>query len=157
MGWTKREYITQALEEIGLANYVFDLTPEQLQSALRRLDTMIAQWNSYGIRLGYPLTNNPSDSDLDTVTMVPDFAHEAIITNLGIKLAPSYGKVVMPETKTQARSGYRALLERFAKPSEQQLPGTLPRGAGKKDTDRPYINPPSDPLLAGDDGELDFN
>ena len=29
MGWTKREYVEQAFEEIGLASYVFDLTPEQ--------------------------------------------------------------------------------------------------------------------------------
>ena len=156
MGWTKREYITQALEEIGLANYVFDLTPEQLQSALRRLDTMIAQWNGYGIRLGYPLVNDPSDADLDTVTMVPDFANEAIITNLGVRLAPSYGKVVMPETKSQARDGYKTLLQRFAMPPEQQMPGSLPRGAGHKDPETPYIRPPRDPLLAGDDGELDF-
>lgn len=55
MGWTKRQFVTQAFEEIGLASYVFDLTPEQLDSALRRLDTMIASWNALGIRLGYPL------------------------------------------------------------------------------------------------------
>lgn len=156
MGWTKREYITAALEEIGLANYVFDLTPEQLQSALRRLDTMIAQWNGYGIRLGFPLSKDPSDAELDTVTMVPDFAHEAIITNLAVKMAPSYGKVVMPETKEMARSGYRMLTERFAMPPEQQLPASMPKGAGKKDRSRPYLRQPADPILSGDDGVLDF-
>jgi hypothetical protein len=46
MGWTKRQFITQAFEEIGLAAYVFDLTTEQLQSALRRMDAMVAGWNS---------------------------------------------------------------------------------------------------------------
>ena len=48
MGWTKRQFVAQAFEEIGLASYVFDLTPEQLQSALRRLDTMMAAWNALG-------------------------------------------------------------------------------------------------------------
>mgnify|MGYP003525752305 CR=1 FL=1 len=55
MGWTKRQFVTQAFEEIGLAAYVFDLTPEQLQSALRRLDSMMASWNAKGIRLGYQI------------------------------------------------------------------------------------------------------
>ena len=55
MGWTKRQFIEQAFEEIGLAAYVFDLTPEQLQSALRRLDAMMAGWNTNGIRIGWPM------------------------------------------------------------------------------------------------------
>ena len=54
MGYKKRQFISAAFEEIGLASYVFDLQPEQLQSALRRLDAMMADWNAKGIRLGYP-------------------------------------------------------------------------------------------------------
>ena len=38
MAWTKRDFITQAFEEAGLGSYVFDLTPEQLQTALRKLN-----------------------------------------------------------------------------------------------------------------------
>jgi len=34
MGWTKRQYVTQAFEEIGLASYVFDLTPVVQQPAI---------------------------------------------------------------------------------------------------------------------------
>ena len=59
MGWTKREYIEQAFEEIGLASYVFDLTPEQLQSALRKLDAMLAEWNAKGLRLGLSTAQFP--------------------------------------------------------------------------------------------------
>ena len=32
MAWTKRQIVTQAFEEIGLASYVFDLEPEQLRA-----------------------------------------------------------------------------------------------------------------------------
>ena len=35
MGYSKRQFVAAAFEEIGLASYVFDLQPEQLQSALR--------------------------------------------------------------------------------------------------------------------------
>lgn len=98
MGWTKRQFITQAFEEIGLAAYVFDLTTEQLQSALRRMDAMVAGWNSNGIRIGYPLPSSPQDSDIDVDTGVPDFANEAIYLGLAVRLAPSFGKTVAPET-----------------------------------------------------------
>ena len=75
MSWTKRQFITQAFEEIGLAAYVFDLTPDQLDSALRRMDAMVAGWNANGVRINYPLPNNPEDSDIDQPSGVPDFAN----------------------------------------------------------------------------------
>lgn len=51
MSWTKRQFMTAAFEEIGLAAYVYDLTPEQMQSAVKRMDAMIAGWNSNGVRI----------------------------------------------------------------------------------------------------------
>lgn len=160
MGWTKRQFVTQAFDEIGMASYVFDLTPEQLQSALVRLDTMIASWNALGIRLGYPLPSSPQDSDLDEQTNVPDSSNEAIYTNLAMKLAPSYGRQVMPDTKVTAKSSYNTLLSRAALPMEQQLPGTMPAGAGNKPWrvyDDPFIRRPIDPVLAGQDGPIEYN
>lgn len=159
MAWTKRQFVTQAFEEIGLAAYVFDLTPEQLQSALRRLDAMMAGWNALGIRLGYPITSNPDDSTLDEDSGVPDSANEAIYTNLGIKLAPSFGKTPSADTKAAAKAGYDLLLAKAAMPAEQQLPGSMPAGAGNKQwgPDRPFLAPPSDPLAAGPDGAIEFN
>jgi hypothetical protein len=160
MGWTKRQFIEQAFEEIGLASYVFDLTPEQLQSALRRLDTMIAAWNALGIRIGYPLPSSPQFSDLDAQSEVPDSANEAIITNLAIKLAPSYGKQVMPDTKATAKETYNTLLSRAAMPMEQQMPATMPSGAGNKPWrvyDNPFLRPPVDPVNAGPDGPIQYN
>jgi hypothetical protein len=68
MGWSKQDLIDQAFQQIGLAGYVFDLSPEQLQSALKTLDTMMATWNGRGIRLGYPIpsTANGSKGDDDS-------------------------------------------------------------------------------------------
>jgi hypothetical protein len=159
MGFSKRQFIEQAFDEIGLASYVFDLTPEQLQSALRRLDMMMAAWNALGIRLAYPLPSSPQDSDLDEQTNVPDSANQAIYTNLAIKLAPSYGKQVLPDTKATAKESYNTLLSRAAMPMEQQLPATMSAGAGNKPwrIDNPFIRPPSDPVLAGGDGPIEFN
>jgi hypothetical protein len=160
MGYSKRQFVAAAFEEIGLASYVFDLQQEQLQSAMRRIDAMMADWNGKGIRLGYPLPNSPQDSDLDEPTLVPDWANEAIITNGAVRIAPGYGKVVMPETKAVAKDSYNTLLQRATMPPEQQLPATMPAGAGNKPWrvyDNPFIRPPVDPVDAGPDGPLQFN
>ncbi len=160
MSYSKTQFVAAAFEEIGMAAYVFDLQPEQLESAMRRLDAMIADWNGKGIRLGYPLPGSPEDSSLSEPTNVPDSANQAIITNLAVRLAPSYGKQVMPETKAVAKESYNTLLSRAAMPFEMQLPGSMPAGAGNKPwryDDNPFIRRPVDPLLAGPDGALEFN
>lgn len=154
MSWTKRQFIAAAYEEIGLADYVYNLDPRQLESAMRRLDSMIASWNARGIRLSYPIPSSPENSDLDAETTVPDSANEAVITGLAIKLATGFGKVVSPETKTSFQDAYRHLASLHAKPIERQYPSTLPTGAGNKN--QVFVNPPKDPLLAGGDSELEF-
>ena len=159
MGYTKRQFITGAFEEIGLADYVFDLQPEQLQSALRRLDSMMMEWNAQGIRLGYPIASSPQDSDLDTETNTPDSAWEAVITNLAIRIAPGYGKAVSPDTKVSAKGAFNVLLQRATYPLEQQLPSTMPIGQGNKPWrwDNPYVNRPADPVDAGPDGPFEWS
>lgn len=160
MGYSKRQFIAAAFEEIGLASYAFDLQPEQQQSALRRLDSMMADWNGKGIRLGYPIPGSPQFSDLDEPSEVPDSANEAIITNLALRLAPSYGKTVSSNTQATAKDSYNTVLSRAVYPSQQQLPGTMPAGAGNKTWrvyNNPFIRPPVDPVTVGPDGPLEFN
>jgi hypothetical protein len=159
MGYTKRQFVTAAFEEIGLASYVFDLEPEQLQGALRKLDAMIAMWNAKGIRLGYPIPSSPENSDLDDETGVPDSANLAIILNLAIEIAPSVGKIPMPSTEKSANFSYKTLLSKSSKPIERQITG-LPKGAGHKswrDTENPFMDKPdTDPLQIEEGGNLDF-
>lgn len=160
MGYSKRQFIEGAFEEIGLASYTFDLQPQQIESALRRLDAMMAEWNAKGIRLGYPLPSSPQFSDVSAQSEVPDSANEAIITNLALKLAPSYGRTPMANTMITAKTAYNTLLSRATMPMEQQFPGTLPSGAGNKPWrmyDNPFLGPEVDPLDAGPDGPIQFN
>lgn len=161
MGWTKRQFVTQAFEELGYADYVFDLEPEQLQGAVRRLDAMMATWNGRGLRLGYPMPSSPELTDLDTESDVPDAANEAIYLNLACRLAPTIGKTLAMDTRQWARDAYRQLLLKSAKPGEMQFPNTLPKGAGNKPwrygDDDAFMPTPSDPLTVGDDGPLEFN
>lgn len=157
MGWTKRQFVEQALEEIGVAPFTYQLSDEQLASALRRLDTMMAEWNAKGIRVGYPLPSSPGDSSLDEQTGVPDSSFEAIIANLALRIAPSYGKTPMPQTSVAAKSAFNTLLSLAAAPLEKALPGTMPLGAGNKpwsDYGSPFVQAPVEPLTTGGDGPL---
>ena len=159
MGYSKRQFVSAAFEEIGMAEYVFDLQPEQLQSALNRLDAMMAEWNAKGLRLGYSMPSSPQDSDLDEPTFVPDSAWEAIITNLAIRIAPGYGKAVAADTRLTAKTAYNTLLQRAAFPLEQQLPETMPIGQGNKPWrwDNPFVMLPVDPVDAGPDGPIEWS
>jgi hypothetical protein len=159
MSYSKRQFVEAAFAETGMAAYTFDLSPAMVQDACRRLDTMMATWNARGIRLGYPLPLSPQDTDLDTETGVPDAANEAIICNLAVRIAPSFGKQVSPHTMATAKFGYDTLVARAAMPQEQQFPRTLPAGAGQKPWryDDPFMPAPTDPVQVGPDGPLEFN
>jgi hypothetical protein len=158
VAWTKREFVLQAFAEIGLASYVYELQPEQLQTALNRLDGMLATWNAVGVRLGYPLPSSPSSSDLDQDSSVPDAANEAIYLNLAIRVASSVGKTPSAELKETAKAAYDVLLAQFAFPMERQLPRNFPAGAGNKPWlyEQPFLAPPTDPVTTGGDGPLEF-
>ena len=159
MSWTKRQFIEEAFSEIGLASYVFDVAPEQMQSALARLDSMMATWNTKGIRIGYPLPSSQQASNLDDETNVPDTANEAIYTNLAIKLAPGIGKTPTRETKVAAKMAYDTLISNVTAIPQQQFPSTLPRGAGNKPwryTRSRFFPEPEDPITVGPDSELDL-
>jgi hypothetical protein len=130
MSYTKRQLLSAAFDELGMADYIFDLAPDQLEMALRRLDSMMAQWNASGLKVGYPLPSSPENSDIEAETDVPDSAHEAIILNLALRIAPSYGKVASQDTRINAKAAYAAAVRAAAFPPEQQMPGGFPMGAG---------------------------
>ena len=154
---TKRQLVEAAHAELGLADYVFDLPTEQLQLALRRLDAMMADWNGMGLRLGYAIPGSVEGGDLDTEAGVPDRAWEAIVTNLAIRLAPSFGKQVSPQTIASAERGLNMLLGKVL-PPEQTL-GRLPAGAGNKPWRwqlDPFLITDAEPIAAGPDSNLEF-
>lgn len=160
MSWTKRQLIENAYEEIGYAPYIYDLTPEQLRSGLRRLDSMIGTWIKKNINLGYPLTSQPQDSDLDTPSNIPATDNEAVYTNLSIRLSPPVGKTISIETRQAAIASYNLLLSVAAKPVEMQMPGSMPAGAGNRTyngtNDAFLIRPDKSPVRLSDNGQLDF-
>jgi hypothetical protein len=155
--WTKRQIIEQAFEEIGLASYVFDLTADQLESALRRLDLMVASWQARNIQIGYPLPASPGNSNIDEEIQTSLNNNEALVLNLAVRLAPAYGKSLSPDTKATAKLLYDQLLIEAAMPYEQQFVRTLPLGAGFKRTDQVFVNVPDlNPLIVENNDQMLF-
>jgi hypothetical protein len=124
---TKLEVISQAFEEIGMADYVFDTTPEEQQGFLRRLNGMAAEWDGIGIRVGYSL-----GSDINAESGLPDTAVNCFATNLAIRMAPSFGKTPSVETKTAAKNGFNAMLVSRRIRPEVPYAGSLPIGTGSR-------------------------
>jgi len=159
MSWTKRQLCEEAFAELALAGYSFDLQPEEMQRALRRLDSMMATWDAKGIRVGYRLPASPDASDPDEDSGLPDTAAETVYLHLALRLAPGEGKQISQDTRRAARDGYEALLFEAARPRQQQFPHTMPLGAGNKPglTGRTFMPAPdTNPLQVADGGSLDL-
>lgn len=154
MSYTKGQLVHAALEEIGIADYDFDVGPEQTESALRRLDAMMMQWNERGVLLSYPI-GDPGSTSLDEDSNIPASAWEAVITNLAIRVAQGYGKQVSMETKAIAKKSLSTLLIQASKPRTMRL-RSMPSGQGYKSHDRRFIEPEADPSLDKVNEELEL-
>jgi len=159
MSWTKRQFVQQAFDELGYASYAYSLPEEQLLQSKHRLDSMLATWNGMGIVFGYPLQSTQVSDDFDEPTDIPDYAFEAIYTNLALRISSSIGKAVPTWLAKTARESYKALLFRTQRPAEQQFPETLPLGSGNKTWiyNSPYFRAPAENLEIFDgDGTVEF-
>ncbi len=160
-GFSKRQFALAALTELGVATRGYQLTTDEAQDAGVRLDAMMAMWDARGIHLGYPITADPSQTNLDTATSVPAWANEAVINNLAIRLGPMYGRPVSPETKTTAKDALNAVRGRSRNPPPaMRLPAEMPAGAGNAPwlgTRGVFLRRQDDPLDLASESELDFD
>ena len=131
MSWTKRQLIEMAFESVGLAGHIYDLTPEQLENARRKLDAMMGTL-SQRLNVAYTIPTEPESGDLDDETNLPDTANEAEYLNLGLRIAPGYGKQVTQDMKTSARLAMDAVYAATMQRVEMQMPQGIPLGAGHK-------------------------
>ncbi len=101
---TRATILRRAFGRIGIADYEFDVNPEERADARVMLDGMMAEWTGNGVDLGYTSSNG---TDNDAVEMsTPAYADAAIWNNLAVRLAPDYGKMPMPALLKDAKRGY---------------------------------------------------
>ena len=174
---TKLDIIKQAFSEIGKGAYEFDLQPEDLQNALRKLDAMMAAWGGAGgVRIGYAggdgkglgatvgfasVTSKGIEegapgfaSDLGSDTTVPDWAYEALYLNLALRLCPDYGKTPSPVTLMHAREALEAVRSRTVPVATRRIGGYA--GAGGTAWGTAALSGDLDPIATGPDNTLTF-
>jgi len=132
MSYTKKQIVLGAFNEVGFANYLFDLAPEQMNNGLTQLDLMMGSWYANGVNLGYPLYNDPTQNDIDQPSNLPIVAVEAVILGLANRIAPSLGKTMSPESKQNFQNAYQSMLNYLAVIPSRVFPDTLPCGAGNR-------------------------
>ena len=158
MAWSKRDLVNEAYSELAIAGYEFDLSAEELQTGVRRLDAMLGTWQTLGLGLGYNFGETPASSDLDQDSGLPLTAVEAVFMNLAVRIAASKGKALAASTKQAAKNAYDAVLLTLARDQvqQQQMPCSVPSGAGNRRCDPFLHRPDTDPLSINSSGGLDF-
>jgi len=161
--YKKRDIIEDAYAELALAGWVWDLTPEEIQWACRRLDMMVARWSFKGIMIGYPVASDPNACDPDEDCTVPTYAIEPLVMNLATNLAAGKGKQLQGRTVSLAIQGYQDLITEAAanRMVDLRKPYYMPIGAGNKPQryfQGPFVPPQNDnPLPIADNGDLILN
>lgn len=142
--WTKKQVIQQAYEELGIASYEFDVSPEEMQTGLRLLDLQMSEWNIHGIRIAYQLGD-----DIAAQAGVPDWAVNALFLTLAIRIAPSLGKTPSPETKAAQKTAYTVLMAKMVQPEPY-----TPSGFGGSSHRYPRLRADPPLIETGPDGTL---
>ena len=132
MSWTKRQIAIESLLELGIASYEYDLSADEISSAVRRMDMLVASWGVMSRRIGYPLPESPELTDAAAETNIPDWAALALVSNLALSLAPQYGKNISIETRRTAQESLNGLYSYSAIPAGRETFPGMPLGAGNK-------------------------
>lgn len=157
MTWTKGQFVDRAYEELALAGYEFDISPEEKQSGLSKLESLMATWSAQGMTLPYSFSEDPNQNETSGLPLV---ANEAVYLALAQRIAASKGKSLNPSTQAAASEAKSSLLTwlMHQQVQEQQQPNGMPRGAGQKtwrSTQRPfYSEPDTNPLQTSGSGGL---
>lgn len=127
---TKRQIVDAAYEELAMAGWVYDLDPAELAFALRRLEMMMARWeSSFLVDIGYTTALNPAEAVLTDDSGITAGNMLAVSMNLALEIARSKGKRLNPATIAAAVDGLNQILNSVPV-LPRAMPSDLPLGAG---------------------------
>jgi hypothetical protein len=109
MATTKRQLVQQMFEECGINGWEFDITPEEKDRALTRLDALMAELRGRGIDLSYNFPTELGGGDLDDVLGTPDQAFYGLATLGAERLAPTMGKTQSPASRMALTAAMKAV------------------------------------------------
>jgi hypothetical protein len=122
----KGDYVDGAYEQMTIWGVTTNATPREVEIALKRLNGLLLHWENQNIFLGW----NVGAEDPNDESGLPDWAQEAVFTNLAIKLLPVYGRGATLEQKQDAAAAYEAIT--LSCINNMEYPDTMPVGAGNQ-------------------------
>ena len=129
---TKRYVLDRAFTHIGLSGYAFDQDADERQEALFMLDSLMAEWQSVNVVLGYIVPASPELSDLNDNSGLTMSAVNAVARNVALNLCPSYGKTPSIQLQASAATSKNALWSSVLTIQASRYPTTQPIGRGNK-------------------------
>ena len=127
---TKIEAINSAYSQIRISGLTVQPTPEDVSTALWRLEDMMAELeDTRNICVGYNFEEAP---DPNSETGVKRGYQHMIATNLGIRLIPDFNKQVPQTLMAQASQAMSGVSGAVAAENIRQVqyPNRMPRGSG---------------------------
>lgn len=138
-GYTKGAIISLAHELCGIAGFEFELEPDEIASALRVLDLMMAE-HPFNL-MGYNSTLPPSLPE--DASGLLDIDVPAAYHYLAIRIAASKGKTLAAPVPAQAMMTYNSASSRYAVVPRMPIADNTVRGSGaafNRSITWPFIN-----------------
>ena len=125
----KVDLINDAYSMLRISGMTVDPTPQDLELALMRMESMMDEWLSRNVDIGYFFEDKP---DPNTESGVIRAYWNAIASNLALRLTPDFNKQLHPILLGQARQAYSSMSGRVARERIDQIeyPRRQPRGSG---------------------------
>lgn len=127
---TKGDVVELAFEEMALAGYEFDHGPDEIASALRKLDAMMAEASMP--KVGYNAPAAIGQSDVLDPSGLPDSCLQTVAIMLGCRYSPAYGKTMSAQTRKDRNDGLNAMRTLAAKIPTIALRRGTPMGSGNR-------------------------
>ena len=123
---TYGDFIRDALGMLGILGETETASAEQAAHGLRVLNNLVFDWQAEGIDIPWAAYSSP------TATMtLHERDQQAVMANLALRLAPSYGVALSPALVDMAQNGWtRVLRDSLTRTARVQRMDHLPIGEG---------------------------
>lgn len=130
MATTKSDIVASALNKLAVTGFDYEIDPEELKAGVVALEYLMADWDARGIKIGYRFAADPETANISDPCGLPDIGYRAVVYQLAIDLADTYGKQVTQSIAAGANSAMTSLLSAIQFIPEMQYPNRMPRGSG---------------------------
>ena len=139
---TKRQLVEQMFNECAINGWEYDITADEKDVALTRLDMLMWELRGRDIDVGYNFPQGVGQGDLDDVLGCPDMAFYGLAVLGAERLCPTMGKTQSKESRVALNSAMKAVRASCASlaPTARLASGT-PIGSGNKPwaSQYPYV------------------